>query len=195
MLGILYAIFCTFGFFSGILTGNLPAVSDAVLTSGRDAVQLTLSLLGIMGLWGGVMRVLEKTGMASHLAARMRPLLTLLFPDACRRDKGDTEIAAALSANLLGMGNASTPLSLRAMEKLRENSPDDPRPSADMTVFCVLSCSPFTLLPATVISLRQSAGAVSPADILIPIWIVSAASALFATLLARAMTALGRKRP
>jgi len=191
MLGKIIGILCTVGLIYSIITGNISAVSEAALTSSGKAVELTVSLVGMMGLWGGIMRVAEKSGVSERAAVFLMPLIRLVFPDAAKKRNGHTEIAAAMTANLLGMGNAATPLALRAMSKLKENSGDSDRASSDMIVFAVMSCSPFTLMPATVITLRQAAGSSDAAGILIPVWIVSLVSNIMAIVLARVIS--GRK--
>ncbi len=192
-MSVIFAVFCIVGVGYAIFSGNLAEVSTAALDGGRLAVDLTISLCGMMGLWGGIMRVLEKCGAASRLGKLMKPMMRLVFVDACRKNNGVDEIAAALSANMLGMGNATTPLSLRAMEKLRENSPDG-RVSPDMAVFCVMSCFPFTLLPTTLIALRRAAGSNEPTAVVIPIWIVSLCCTVLAAILARIVFLVGKKR-
>nr|MBQ4317643.1 hypothetical protein [Clostridia bacterium] len=188
MIGKITGILCTVGFLYALVHGSTEAVGDAVMNGCRSAVELTISLVGMMGLWGGIMRVAEKSGVTAKFARLIRPLMKLIYPDAVKKHNGTEELAAAMTANLLGMGNAATPLAIQAMKKLRENDPDNDRASGDMVVFAVSACTPFTLLPATVITLRQAAGSADPTDVVLPIWLVSLTANLFAVILARLLT-------
>jgi len=178
MAGKVMGILCIIGFIFGIINGETEAVSRAATESAGKAVNLAISLTGMMGLWGGIMRVAEKSGATSIITKIMTPAMKFLFPDAVNKNNGIPEIAAAVTANMLGMGNVSTPLSLKAMEKLKENC-DGIEPSPDMTVFTVISCFPFTLIPTTLITIRQAAGSSSPAEIVPAVWIVSLVSFVF----------------
>ncbi len=187
MLGKVFGIICLISFVGAILTGNLTALGEAVLDGASDAVTLTLSLCGMMGLWCGIMRILERAGIIGKLARLMHPLLRFFFPDAAKDPDGCGEIAANISANLLGLGNAATPFALRAMEKLQKQNPTPDTASPDMITLAVLNTASINLIPTTVITLLRSAGSSNPYRVIFPIWICSTGSALFALCLCRAM--------
>jgi len=195
MIGKIFGVLCMAGLIGGILCGRTAEVSAAALEGSTRAVRLTIELVGMMGLWSGIMRVMDKAGVTKFIAKLLSPIIKILFGDAWKKQNGVNEIAAAITANMLGMGNAATPLTLKAMEKLKENS-NGTEGSGDMTVFAVMSCFPFTLLPATLITLRTAAGAAEPADILVPVWLVSLMSCVFACAAAKLMSCVrsGKRR-
>lgn len=193
MIGKVVGIICLVAFVFGLATGNISAVGNAVLDGAAGAVELTVSLCGIMCLWGGIMQVLTDAGAIRVLARLLSPVLKLFFPDAAKSGEGADEIAASIGANLLGVGNAATPLALRAMEKLQKSNPTPDTASPDMITLSVLNTASLSLLPSTIVALRRAAGATEPFAVVVPVWICSGAGALLALLLCRGMVGL-RKR-
>ncbi len=187
MLGKIFGILVTVSLIFGIASGNTSELSNAVLDGAASAVTLTLSLCGIMCLWCGIMRVLEDCGIIAKLSRLMKPILSVFFPDAARTDNGIGEISANISANLLGIGNAATPLALRAMQKLQADNPDPSAASGDMITLAVLNTASVNLIPTTILALRRSAGSVAPYSVIVPIWICSFASSALALILTRAL--------
>ncbi|MBE6637092.1 MAG: spore maturation protein A [Ruminococcaceae bacterium] len=185
--GILMVI----SFLFALCTGNLPSLAEATVSGCGKAVTVTLSLLGMMCLWGGLMRVAEVTGILKRLERLLRPLLSRIFPDAARSGRGIPEIAAAIVANILGIGNAATPLALRAMERLSEGHRDCA--SDDMVTFTVLGTAFPSLIPTTVLSLLTAAGSHRAFAILPAVWLTSLCLSLFAVLTARGLRHLKRK--
>ncbi len=186
-------ILIVLSFIFGAASGHLSEVSTAALEGSQKAVTLTLSLLGLMGLWCGIMRVLREAGVLERLARWMAPLLRLVFPDAWRAGRGIPEIAAALIANVLGIGNAATPLAVSAMKALAEGQEGDTA-SDDMVTFTVLGTAFPCFLPTTVIALRSAAGSQHPFDILPAVWLCSSLLSVFAVLMARGLRRTGRGR-
>lgn len=187
MLGKVFGVITVASFVIAILTGNIDALGNAVLDGASDAVSLTLSLAGIMCLWCGIMGVLESAGLIGRLARLMRPFLAVFFPDSCEEGAGAEEIAANVSANLLGIGNAATPLALAALEKMQRRNPHPDRPTNDMVTLAVMNTASISLLPTTILALRRAAGAADPFSVVLPIWIVSTVCALSALILTRAV--------
>lgn len=195
MLGRMFGVICLTAFGYGLLTGEGAALGEAVLAGAAGAVELTLSLCGMMCLWCGVLRVLREAGLIGRLARLCAPLLRLAFPHAAKTGEGMEEIAANLSANLLGLGNAATPAALRAMEAMAAGNPAPGRATDDMVTLVVLNTASVSLIPTTVLTLRHAAGAAEPYAVLVPIWICSAAAALFGVLLCRLCASCRRGRP
>ena len=195
MLGKIFGIISILSVVSGILLGNGEKLGNAVLDGASGAVTLTISLCGIMSLWCGIMKVMERAGVVEKISKILSPLLRIFFPDAYRRGEGIHEISANVSANLLGIGNAATPLALKAMEKLQKNNPDKDSASADMITLAVLNTASITLIPSTVIALRRAAGSSRPYCIIFPIWICSVCSSALALALCSAMRMTCRRKP
>lgn len=194
MLGKIFGIICLISTISAILTGNLTALGGAILDGAGAAVTLTLTLAGMMCLWNGLLHVFREAGAIRWLSKLLAPFLRLFFPDAYRTGNGIEEITACVSANLLGIGNAATPLALAAMDQLKKDAPEPETASADMITLALLNSAPLTLLPASLIALRRAAGSSNPFSVVIPVWIASAGSALFALLLSRVFAIPGKQK-
>lgn len=195
MLGFIFGSICILSVGFGICCGNTELLGGAILDGAEAAVTVTLSLLGLMCLWNGLLRVFQKAGLIRKLSRLLAPLLRHFFPRAFQRGVGTEEITACISANLLGIGNAATPLALSAMEKLKTELPAPDTASDDMITLAVLNSAPLTLFPASLIALRRAADSADPFAVMVPIWIASAASALFALLLTRLLAVTSRKCP
>lgn len=158
----------------GLLAGNGPAVAAAAVEGAYAAVELCLGMAGIMCLWMGVMEVMKRSGLAGGLSRLLQPVLGLLYPDF----KGDGEtmdaISANVSANLLGLGNAATPLGIQAARRMALRSPGVASDSLCMLVVC--NTASIQLIPTTVAAVRLSAGCETPFDILPAVWLASAIS-------------------
>ena len=175
----------------GVACGNGEALGNAVMDGANQAITLTISLIGMMALWCGMMRVLEKVGLMRVIAKLLSPVLKIFFPDAFRRKNGDSEIAANISANLLGMGNAATPFAIAAMAKLKENGGNSDTATCEMITLAVLNTASFSLVPTTLLALRRAAGSADPYSVILPVWLVSLACSLLALLLSKL---LGRRK-
>lgn len=196
MLGKIFGTLCLIALVYGVGAGNGEALGNAVLDGASGAVELTISLCGMMCLWCGIMRVLQEAGVIGRLAKLCAPLLRLAFPHAAKTGEGMEEISANLSANLLGIGNAATPLALRAMAAMEAGNPEPGRATDDMITLTVLNTASVSLVPTTILALRRAAGAASPYAILVPVWICSGAAAVLAVLICRlcAWAARGKRR-
>ena len=177
----------------GLMTGRGGAVAAAAATGCRQAVELCLSMAGILCLWMGVVAVMDRCGLSRALARRMEPVLGLLYPDH-RADRETMEaISANVSANLLGLGNAATPLGVKAARRMARRSPGVASDSLCMLVVC--NTASIQLLPTTAASLRASSGCATPFDILPAVWLSSAISVAVGILAARLGARLWRDRP
>ena len=175
----------------GILTGNLDAVANAALDGAESAVELSLSMAGILCLWSGVMEVMKVCGLSDGLARAFRPLLRRLLPEASKDSETLAAVSANVSANLLGLGNAATPLGIRAARRMARGCGGVA--SNELCLLVVLNTASIQLLPATVASLRAAAGCATPFDILPAVWLASILS-VAAGLLAARLLSLGQGR-
>ncbi|MDR0974097.1 MAG: spore maturation protein A [Ruminococcus sp.] len=169
----------------GIFTGNTPGLTESALNSCVEAVELFLYLIGGMCMWGGFMRIAEKAGLTAKLAAVFRPLFVILFPGLDPKCKAYGLICMNVAANVLGLGNAATPIGLNAMHELeiegKKASLDETIASRHMIVFIVLNTASITLIPQTAATLRLKHGSLSPFDIF-PAVVVTSVIALAAGL-------------
>ena len=174
----------------GMVNGTMDAVSAAALSGANDAITLTISLLGVLCLWSGVLEVMDQSGLSNKLAAIFRPLLRKIFPDASADPVTLSAISANISANLLGIGNAATPLGIQAARRMARgcNGTDS------LCRFIVLNTASIQLIPATVAGVRAACGAAEPFDILPAVWFSSVLSVAAGLLAARIFQFLWRDR-
>lgn len=179
--------------FFGILTGNLEAVANAALEGARSAIDLSVSMAGILCLWSGVMEIMNACGLSAELARAFRPLLRRLMPGACRDEETLAAVSANMSANLLGLGNAATPLGIRAARRMARGCGGVA--SDELCLLVVLNTASIQLLPATIASVRAAAGCRTPFDILPAVWLASVLSVAAGLLAAKLLSLGGRRRP
>lgn len=173
MLNYVWMGMLVVGFIIGTVNGRVEDVSSAAIGSAGKAIELCISLLGIVCLWTGLMAVAEKSGIVGYIARLLMPLLKFLFPDVPKNHNAMGAIVMNLSANFLGLGNAATPLGLKAVSELQKlNSSKDTATNA-MCMFLVLNTSAVQLIPATVIAVRADADSANPAEIIVTVWIAS----------------------
>jgi len=159
----------------GAVTGRMNVVSESFLSECTSAVELCISLAGIICLWSGVMRVAQKSGITESLARLFSPVLGKLFKGLKKGGKAMQYITLNLTANILGLGNASTPLGLAAMREIEaeERSTSPEKASHNMIILTVMNTASLQLIPTTVSALRLQAGSENPMEILPCVWIVS----------------------
>ena len=158
----------------GLATGRGELVAAAAVEGAQSAVELCVSIAGMLCLWTGVMEVMRRSGLAEGLSRLLRPVLSLLFPQVSG-DRGVMDsISANVSANLLGLGNAATPLGIEAVRRMERKSPGTASDAMCMLVVC--NTASIQLIPTTVASVRAAAGSSSPFDILPAVWLASALS-------------------
>lgn len=184
MLGKCFCILIFISLLSAVFLGNVEAVATATVDGAAKAVTTVISLSGMMCLWCGVMNVFKKAGFIEKLSHLLSPLLRFIFPRAFRTGVAKEEIVAAVSANLLGIGNAATPFALSAMKKMDECEKQGDA-SDDMIMLTLLACSPVCLLPTTIITLRRAAGSAFPFKIIIPVWLGSLCCCAFTVIFAK----------
>ncbi len=184
MLSVVFSVICVISIVWSVITGNTEATASALLTGAERSVELTLSLVGIMSLWNGVMAVLREAGTIEKLAKLLSPVMRLIFKNPC------SEAVACLSANFLGIGNAATPLGIAALKKLQgysENMTDD---SAMLTVLC---CGAVSVVPTTLFALRRSGGGLLLFELLPVIWIVGIIGTLSSVIFTKLFAAIWRR--
>ncbi|MFZ5763590.1 MAG: nucleoside recognition domain-containing protein [Thermodesulfobacteriota bacterium] len=166
-------------------TGTMEAVTKASFESAKDAVTLAIGLIGPMALWLGIMKVAEAGGLMRLIARGMRPLMTRLFPDVPAEHPAMSAMIMNLAANVLGLGNAATPMGIKAMQELDKLSAEKGTATNAMCLFLAINTSSVTLLPLGVITVRAAAGALNPAAIVLPSIFATTCSTVVAILVAK----------
>lgn len=180
-----------------LFNGTMPQVSAAILEKSGEAVELVISLCGVMCFWCGLMKVAERAGLTEKLAQLLSPIVGLLFKGIKKGGRAMGLITMNLAANILGLGNATTPLGIAAMKAIADESPNaegEEYASDDMIMLAVLNTASLQILPATAAALRAANGVKKPLDILPCVWIVSLYSVIVAVLYAKLMSKFYSKK-
>ena len=177
----------------GILSGNLDEVANAAMAGAQSAIDLSVSMAGMLCLWSGIMEVMNVCGLSRGLARAFRPLLRQLLPEASRDEETLAAVSANVSANLLGLGNAATPLGIRAARRMARGC--EGIASNELCLLVVLNTASIQLLPTTIASVRAAAGCRTPFDILPAVWFASVLSVAAGLLTARLLSCRGRRQP
>lgn len=185
MLNIIWPIFLIASFLYAILFGNIAKVNESIFESTENAVKLAIQLLGTICLWNGIMKIAMETKIVKVLTKLFEPILRKLFPDINRSEDVHKEISMNIVANVLGLGNAATPLGLKAMKSLQKRNKDKKILSNSMAMFIVLNTASIQLIPTTVIAIRSSLSSNNPTAMLVQVWIATICAALAAILSAK----------
>lgn len=193
MLNYLWGLMLIIGIVYGAFTGKIDAVTNAVLDSSKEAVSLCITMLGIMGVWVGIMEIAKETGLVQSISKKMRPVIRFLFPHIPQNHPANEFILLNMIANILGLGWAATPAGLKAMEKLEDLETErygkvekGTRVASDeMCAFLVINISSLQLIPVNIIAYRSQYGSVNPALIVGPGIIATLVSTLVAVLLCK----------
>lgn len=171
-------------------TGRVDQVTEAVMASSQVAVETVIGFLGVTSLWLGIMKIAEEAGLVASLARGLRPLMRRLFPGIPAGDPALGAVVMSISANILGVGPAATPLGLKAMQELQRINPHKHAASDAMVTFLAMTTSGITLIPATVIAVRAAAGSAAPAEIVGPTLVASTVATAVALLADRLLRPL-----
>ena len=166
MVNIIWGLFIVIGIVYGVLTGNIEVINDEILESGKTAFNLIMDMMPLLVIWMGLMQIAEKSGLINQIAKLLSPLLSKLFPSIPKDNEALGYIASNIAVNMAGLGSAATPFGLKAMSKLQELNNYSKKASDAMITFLVLNTSGVTIVPTTIIALRQSAGSSNPTLIL-----------------------------
>lgn len=162
MLNIIWPFFIIISFIYAIFTGNVASINNSIFDSASDAVQLCITFLGTLCLWNGIINIATKTSLIEKLTNLLRPFMKFLFPDISPKDSVYKEISMNIIANLLGLGNAATPLGLKAMKSMQKQNKNKDTLSNSMAMFIILNTASIQIIPTTVVAIRSSLGSNNP---------------------------------
>lgn len=184
MLNIIWPVFIIVAVIYAFFLGNIEEVSNGIFNSAESAVELTLTFFGTLCLWNGIIEIAKRTSLMSKLTKILKPLILFLFPDIKQNKQAYEEISMNMVANLLGLGNAATPLGLKAMRTMQKDNPKKDTLTNAMAMFIVINTASLQLIPTNVIAIRSSLGSEAPSGIILQVWIatiVAAAVGIVAT--------------
>lgn len=185
MVNIIWVMLTAIGIFFAMINGTMNEVNEAIFNGAKEAVTLCIGLISILVFWLGMMRIAEDAGLLKKLAALFRPIVKRLFPEVPNDHPAMGYILSNMMANMFGLGNAATPLGIKAMEELKELNGGKNEASRSMITFLAINTSSLTLIPTTVIAIRMNYDSASPTDIVGPTLVATFCSTLAAIMIDR----------
>lgn len=178
MLNKIWPIFIIISYLYAIMIGNTDKINTSIFSSTQEAVTLCITLLGTICLWNGIMKIAEKTSAITRLTKILNPIVKFLFPELKNQESIRKEISMNMVANILGLGNAATPLGIKAMKSMQEINYDKKTLSNSMVMLIVLNTASIQIIPTTVIAIRASLNSKNPTSIIFPVWIATICAAV-----------------
>ena len=194
MLNLVWPIFIIISFSYAIFSGNLQNLNSSIFDSVESAVNLSITMLGTMCLWSGIMNVAANTNIMKMMNKMLKPIIRFLFPEIKENKKAQNEISMNMVANILGLGNAAIPLGLKAMETLQKENKNKEELSNSMIMLIVINTASIQLIPTTIIAIRSSLGAQNPTSIIVPVWIATICAAIVGIFVTKLLIKYSNKR-
>ena len=194
MMNYIWGAMVIFSFIAALFSGNMQALSDSVVNGGKDAISLVINLTGMMCLWGGIMKIAEKAEITKIICNFLSPVFSLLYKNVDKKSETARAMSMNITANLLGLGNAATPLGLEAMRRMQESNSDKTIATDDMVVFVVMNSAAMRLIPTTVATLRTQFGSQSPMEIMPAAFLTSFCALMTAIITAKVGNRLKERR-
>ncbi|WP_425061115.1 nucleoside recognition domain-containing protein [Sporomusa carbonis] len=185
MINLIWLILMAGGILYAGINGRIEVVTQSAINAAKSAVELAINLIGVMCLWLGIMKIAELSGIIKVISYTLSPIIGLLFPRVPRNHPAMGAIIMTISANMLGLGNAVTPLGIKAMQELQTINPKKDTATPAMCTLLALCTTGFTLVPATIIALRSAAGSVNPTEIVGSTLLVSLLSTILVLIMDR----------
>ena len=178
MLNKIWPIFIIISIIYAIFSGNLESLNNSIFDSTENTISITMTLLGTMCLWSGLMKIASNLSLIEKFTKLLNPIINFLFPDLKKSPKIKKEISMNMIANILGLGNAATPLGLKAMESMQKENTKKDTLSNSMMMFVLINTASIQLIPTTVLAIRKSLGSENSTEILVPVWIATICAAI-----------------
>ena len=192
MLNILWPIFIIVSIIYAIINGNIEQLNNSIFESTKNVVDFSLTLIGMTCLWTGIMEIASKTKMMDYLCKILRPLIKVLFPKL--KEKTSKNVMLNIIANILGLGNAATPLGLKAMDELKKENSNKNTLSDNMMMLIVLNTASLQIIPTTVLAMRSSLGSENPSSIIFPVWIATISAAIVGVIVVKILIKVTRRK-
>lgn len=194
MLNIFWPFCIIISIIVAVITGKVENINNSVFESTKSAIDLTITLIGTMCLWSGIMEIAVNTSLIDRIKKLLKPIMKFLFPKIKTEDKEYQEICMNIISNLLGLGNAATPLGLKAMTSMQEKNQEKDKLTDSMAILIVLNTASLQIIPTTVIAIRTSLGSNNPTSIIVPIWVATLAAAISAIVATKLFIKLEKRK-
>ncbi len=194
MINIIWLILLAGGILTAAVSGNIEQVFPSFIDGATNAIEVAIGLAAFLGIWCGILRLAEKSGLLEAFSRLIYPCLRWLFPNLPKGHKAWAPMVMNVAANFLGLGNAATPFGIKAMEELAATNRDKEIATPEMIVFLALNTSAVSLMPGMIMGLRAQAGSSNAAEIIIPSFLASLMGLFAALLTAYLLEKLSRRR-
>lgn len=179
MINKIWFFFIFIAIIFGFINGSYEEVNNSIFSSINSTIELIITLFGSMCFWNGIMNIVKNTSLINKIKNILNPLIKFLFPDLSKESEAYKNISINMASNLIGLGNASTPAGLKAMEELQKENKNKNTLSKNMILFMLINTASIQLIPTTIISIRMSLGSKNPSGIILGVWFASLSSFLF----------------
>ena len=194
MINYIFGFFLIIGCLYGFFTGNINSINDVLINSGKNSIELIFSMIPLLCLWLGLMKIAEESGLVFKISRLMSKIIRPIFPELKKDSDAISYISTNIVMNMLGLGSGATPFGLKAMDELKKENDNSDVASRSMITFLVINTASVTLIPTTVISFRVLNGAREPTDILLAVIITTILSCAFGLVIDRLVYRLWRNR-
>ncbi len=188
MLNIVWPIFIIISIIYAIFTGRVEQINSSIFESTSTAVEVAITFFGTITLWSGIMKIAQKTTLIEGLTKLLSPVIRILFPKIEKNDPVYKEISMNMVANILGLGNAATPLGIKAMKTMQKNNTNKSVLTDEMAMFIVINTASIQLIPTTVIAIRESLKSQNSTMIIVPVWIATISAAITGIIMAKILS-------
>ncbi|MGG3891844.1 nucleoside recognition domain-containing protein [Metabacillus fastidiosus] len=185
MVNLIWVFLTLIGIVFAMFNGTMEEVNEAIFKGGKEAVTISIGLISVLVFWLGLMKIAESAGLLEKLSNLFKPFVSRLFPEVPPEHPAMGYMLSNMMANMFGLGNAATPLGIKAMEQLKVLNGGSEHASRSMITFLAINTSSITLIPTTVIAIRMTYGSDSPTDIVGPTLLATLLSAIGAILIDR----------
>ena len=173
VLNKIWPFFIIISFVFSIYSGNIFDINNAIFDSAEQTIELCLTMFGSLCLWNGIMKIAIKTSLIDKLTLLLNPLISFIFPETKNDEKISKEISMNITANILGLGNAATPLGLKAMDSMQKVNKNKSKLSNSMAMFILVNTASLQIIPTTVIAIRSSLNSENPTKIIFAVWVAT----------------------
>lgn len=183
MINIIWISFIILGIVYSLITGNISNVNNEIISSGKLSLDIFLEILPTIIIWSGIMKIASNSGLINTISKKLSPILLKIFNEIPPNHESIAYISSNITANILGLSNASTPFGLKAMKSLQELNKNKTTASKSMITFVLLNICSLTILPTTIISLRNMYNSQNASIIILPIFIITSITTISALLI------------
>ena len=184
-MNVIFILLILISLIFAVYSGRLDETVNAMFSASMRAVEVSISLIGVMALWLGFVKIAQRSGLIELFAKIISPLLRFIFNELPKDSPAFSNIALNISANALGLSNAATPFGIKAMKDLKKESNSKDKASNSMCIFLAMNTSGFQLVPSSVLAILVASGAKNPVEIILPVFLVTMSTFIFAVFFAK----------